>query len=449
MRRGEITERVDVNYWLSSALYEELYAQPNYPLTALRHLVTLVQYGISERATVEPVGTPILRMNNLQASGWDLSDLKYVQLDAKTEEHFLLEPGDILFNRTNSKELVGKCDVFREHGKWVFASYLIRVRLDESKALPIFISDFLNTGIGRVQINRISRQIIGMSNVNAEELRDLVIPLPPLEVQHILVAEMDAAREMRQRKIAEADEWLGGLDSWLLEQLNITLPDVQTRNVFAVQLGEAKQKTRLNADYFHPERVLTVRAMEENHKHLESSPLRSLVQFVRDTRKAPTGNYVGLAHVQSHTGELVEANEQAEGSCLVFEENDVLFARLRPYLNKVYRAEISGVCSPEFHVMRVMDKAGLNADYLGTILRSSLILAQTRHMMTGNTHPRLTNEDVANLVVPVPEMGAQELIAGELRRRRAEARRLRAEAEGEWEAAKERFERQLFGGEAA
>jgi restriction endonuclease S subunit len=70
-------------------------------------------------------------------------------------------------------------------------------------------------------------------------------------------------------------------------------------------------------------------------------------------------------------------------------------------------------------------------------------------MMTGNTHPRLTNEDVVNLVVPVPEIDTQELIAGELSRRRVEARRLRAEAEAEWEAAKRRFEQQLFAGGTA
>src|SRR5205085_5540611 len=135
-----------------------------------------------------------------------------VQLNPETKEQFLVKPDDILFNRTNSKELVGKCDVFREQGDWVFASYLIRVRLDESKALPIFVSDFLNTSAGRVQIDRVSRQIIGMSNVNAEELQDLLIPLPPLEIQQVLVAEMETARESRRRKLAEADALLSSLD---------------------------------------------------------------------------------------------------------------------------------------------------------------------------------------------------------------------------------------------
>lgn len=84
-------------------------------------------------------------------------------------------------------------------------------------------------------------------------------------------------------------------------------------------------------------------------------------------------------------------------------------------------------------------------DYLATMLRSSLILAQTRHMMTGNTHPRLSNEDVANLVIPIPSMESQESLVAKTKLRRMEARQLRQEAEVEWESAKTKFEQKLLG----
>lgn len=127
----------------------------------------------------------------------------------------------------------------------------------------------------------------------------------------------------------------------------------------------------------------------------------------------------------------------------------MLFARLRPYLNKVYRAESSGVCSTEFHVIRIRkdDKKRLRLmpDYLAAVLRSSVVLLQTRHMMTGNTHPRLANEDVANLVIPVPDRDVQEMIADEVARRRLVARRLHSDAGRMWEEAKKRFEEELLG----
>jgi restriction endonuclease S subunit len=122
----------------------------------------------------------------------------------------------------------------------------------------------------------------------------------------------------------------------------------------------------------------------------------------------------------------------------------VLFARLRPYLNKVHRAERAGVCSTEFHVMRIRDRSRVLPDYLATMLRCSLIVAQTCHMMTGNTHPRLANQDVVNLIIPIPSKEVQQLIAAEVHRRRAEARRLRAEAKADWAEAKGQFEEQLL-----
>ena len=95
---------------------------------------------------------------------------------------------------------------------------------------------------------------------------------------------------------------------------------------------------------------------------------------------------------------------------------DVLFARLRPHLHKVWRAERDGVCSTEFHVIRIKeDVPDLLPDYLAAVLRSSVVVVQTKHMMTGNTY-----------------------------RRRLEGRRLREEAVRERDAAKASYEERLL-----
>ena len=97
---------------------------------------------------------------------------------------------------------------------------------------------------------------------------------------------------------------------------------------------------------------------------------------------------------------------------------------------------MDGCCSTEFHVLRVKDAGAVLPDYLAAALRSRLTLAQTVHMMTGNTHPRLTDDDVRALPIPVPPMPTQRRIVAETQRRRAEARRLRGEAEAGWVAAR-------------
>ena len=78
-------------------------------------------------------------------------------------------------------------------------------------------------------------------------------------------------------------------------------------------------------------------------------------------------------------------------------------------------------------------------------MRSRLILAQTIHMMSGNTHPRLANDDVTNLIIPIPALEIQQQISEEVQNRREEARRLRSQAETGWQEAKRWFEEQLLG----
>ncbi len=450
-RRGVIRDRADFNYSYSTIAVNERYASPRYPLTTISELVELLQYGTSMPATEEEAGVPMLRMNNLQDDDWNLSDLKYIEMTANELELYRLEPGDILFNRTNSKELVGKCAVFRQSGDWVFASYLIRLRVNPKLADPDFVSAFLNTRAGRLQIDRLSRQIIGMANINSEEIRGMIVPLPNLDTQRELSARLENGRRYRRSRLTEAADLLAGVDDFLIKTLRVKrLPaDAKDKTVFAAKLGEIRKTGRLNADYYHPEREQALAALGRGLG--EPKQLSEVATFVRDiTSVDDPDDYVGLANVQKDTGERVVASDDpGEGSAFRYESGDILFARLRPYLNKVHRAESPGICSTEFHVIRVnpakSGKPTVLPDYLAAVLRSSHVVAQTRHMMTGNTHPRLANEDVTNLVIPVPPVGVQQAVVDELIRRREEARRLRELAAAEWDEAKAKFESELLG----
>jgi type I restriction enzyme, S subunit len=259
-------------------------------------------------------------------------------------------------------------------------------------------------------------------------------------------------RRTQQQKLAQAETLFTSFDRFVLDSLGLSLPTSDGhRTTYAVRARDVLAAKKLYPDYFHPERINAIRAVESRYTGDRATTLLGIADFVRDQRIVELGDdYLGLANVQPNTGERIESNEEdGKGNCFRYAEGDVLFARLRPYLNKVYRAEAGGVCSTEFHVIRLRrDKKGRPLripDYLAAVMRSSLVLAQTRHMMTGNTHPRLANEDVVNLVVPVPNTKVQEKIAAEAARRRDEARRLRVEARTNWDDAKRCFEEELLG----
>lgn len=176
-----------------------------YPLAALDSLLTFVQYGTSEKANEQGRGVPVLRIGNIKDRVVDMTDLKHIELPAKTLDNLLLKDGDMLIIRTSgSRDLVGTCAVFHGNDAVVFASYLIRLRFDTSRVNPDYVCWFLSSALGRQQVDSISRQIM-QNNINSEEIRTLRVPLPPLEVQRKLVERVSAARaEMARERAAAA-----------------------------------------------------------------------------------------------------------------------------------------------------------------------------------------------------------------------------------------------------
>lgn len=162
-----------------------------YPVVELGSILELVQYGTSEKANTKQIGTLVLRMNNIKDGVFDYSNLKHIGLPLPSEESLVLKDGDILINRTNSKELVGKCAVFHDVNRYIFASYLIRLRCIEHIANPDFVAHIINSIIGRQQVDALSRQVLGQANINTEELRSLRIPLPSLDVQNALMKQIE------------------------------------------------------------------------------------------------------------------------------------------------------------------------------------------------------------------------------------------------------------------
>lgn len=176
----------------------------NYPVVELDSILEMIQYGTSEKANTTGKGTPVLRMNNIKDGYLDFSGIKHINLPKKTIQVLLLRDGDILFNRTNSKELVGKCAVFHDVKKFVYASYIIRIRIQPHMALPDFIAYCINSVIGRKQIDALSRQIIGQANINSQELRSLLLPLPPLDIQQIIIENIETNKQASEFKKQKA-----------------------------------------------------------------------------------------------------------------------------------------------------------------------------------------------------------------------------------------------------
>lgn len=166
-------------------------------------LVCVVQYGTSEKTSDDCGGVPVLRMGNIQRGELDFTNLKYLPTDHAEFPELLLAYGDVLFNRTNSIELVGKSAVFRGNSSPVsFASYLIRVRT--SAFLPDLLVRYLNSSFGRAWAGTSASQQVGQANINGSKLKALGIPLPPPAEQEEILRLINLVFARAARLEAEA-----------------------------------------------------------------------------------------------------------------------------------------------------------------------------------------------------------------------------------------------------
>ena len=157
--------------------------------TSVGEVCTNIQYGSSQKSS--PTGKiAVLRMGNLQNGRIVLDKLVYTS-DSKEIEKYPLEYNDLLFNRTNSKELVGKVAIYKSEIPAIYAGYLVRLH-------PILIdSDYLNYVMQSqyywIYCQNVRSDAIGQSNINAEKLKRFIFPLPPLQEQKRIVNQISCA----------------------------------------------------------------------------------------------------------------------------------------------------------------------------------------------------------------------------------------------------------------
>jgi restriction endonuclease S subunit len=163
---------------------------PRYPIRLLGDVVTKCQYGLS--CPLSESGTyPILRMMNYDEELVAATELKYADIPAEVAAEFEVQKGDILFNRTNSADLVGKVGLFTLDGPFLFASYLVRIQTNRSLVLPEFLNYYLNSRHGQAAVRTFATPGVSQSNISAGSLKKVKVPVPPLHEQEALIRKLD------------------------------------------------------------------------------------------------------------------------------------------------------------------------------------------------------------------------------------------------------------------
>jgi restriction endonuclease S subunit len=401
---------------------------------------------------------PVLRAANVGDGELNLDDLVFVDKEKlKSAKDSFVEKGDILITRTGAK--AGETCVVRDLPRqYVISSHSIRVLPNKNAVVPEYLENALLSKFGKEQVNRLFTGA-AQKQLQLKSVATIQIPLPDLETQRALVADMESARAARQSKLAEAESLLSGIDSFVLEELGLKLPKEEKQSTFAVRLAKLKQG-RQDALYYAPYYEKLVSALNKcKHPKVAlgdispelvggATPTRgdaelyaeSGIKFLRILNVAPNEiilNDVNYIQDGVHNGEL-KRSQLASNDVLMTITGRVGTAAVVP--EEVLPANINQ------HIVRMrIHRSDCLPDYLAAYLNTSIGTALSNRGVTGGTRIALDYEVIRKIQIPIPPLAIQKKIVTELQRRRAQARQLREEAEREWQSAKEKFEKALLG----
>ena len=411
--------------------------------------------GLEDRAQGEEDSVPQIRPTQILLNGEiDLSDAYGIRVQDISKRNYI-QYGEVLFNNTNSTDLVGKSAVFASHFSAVCSNHVTRLRLKEGVE-PEFVELVLNWLQQRRYFARLCTNFNNQAGVNIETLSTVRIPFPPAPQRRRLVAGMRSARAERRVKLAEADALLASLDDFVLDALGIAQTE-DPRRAFAVRRGDMTG-LQLSPSRYIPELQLFLNGLR-SHPAV-SRPLGTYVDINPqiDLSEVDGQEIVGFIPMKAvsdgatgdYTFEERPLDEVRKGYT-PFEDGDILWAKITPCMQNGKSCIVEGLPngtgfgSTEFHVLRVREQ-GILTEFVKEFISQRKLRQVATYAFTGSAgQQRVPSEFLVSLPFPKIRESLQVEIVEEIAETRAKARRLLAEAEAGWQEAKRWFENQLLG----
>jgi len=362
--------------------------------------VAKTQYGLSEPMNEDGKGFKIFRMGEVQDGQLiDTGRMKFANISRVEFEKYRLRLGDVLFNRTNSFELVGKTGIFALTGDYCFASYLVRLNLDRKAVLPEFLNYFMNSDVFQTSVKEKASQSINQANINATILSNELIRFPEsLAEQRRIVGILDEAFEGIATAKANAEKNLQNAGALFESHLQAVF----------TQRGDGWHDAQLD-DLTEPESPITygvvkpgdegdirfVRGGDLVRGKIRLDQLRTITRSVSDQYR----------RTLLRGGELL--------ICLVGQPGQVAVAP----------DELSGAnIARQVGLIRL--KKSMNAEFVRYFLQSAPGAEALGARESGSVQQVINLGELRHLSVPFPQLDEQNDIVGKLDEAGAETQRL-------------------------
>jgi hypothetical protein len=444
VRRGEIKDRIDPKF----VLYGGHQTLKDLPIAALGSLVVSEpEYGSAKRSVPlkSPDDVKYIRITDFGDDGIAPGH-EFVTAE-EIEDKYRLEEDNVLFARSGAT--AGKTFIYtKDIGSAIFAGYCIRFRFNPKKVLPWYVYFYTKTSRYLSWVKSMQRPA-GQPNINKEEFKSFTIPVVAPTLQDKLVKGLQAARQDRDAKLADADALLNGIDDLVLAELGLPKPMADERLAFAVSLSE------IVGNPINAERYKGLRIQRLLKGVLISTIADVLKDKVTPSKEAPNTEWDWIRIDDLPNMPIAVDNIRTElganigGSFFEVRTGDILLARLGPTLlnRKIVLCPSTKrrtVASGEFLVLRC--KPGWSPEAVLWVLRTTVYRDLMYSKCRGATPSRyrLNAEDLSNLPFPNVEEPTQEKIVAYVQTAITKAKALRAEAAALWAKVLEDFENNLL-----
>lgn len=396
--------------------------------------------------TTEKTNYLYLRVADMLDGNIDYSALYHIGKDVfDILKSYEISKNDIVLSIAGTIGKVVYLKDIPQNNRIILTENCAKIQIKDFSVLPQYLVLLLNLNItqNQIELNYIQTTI---PKLGLDRIRNLYLPpLPPLSVQQNIVDLYIDAQNKRKQELKESKKLLESVDDYLLSELEIELPK-----------KDNSLKNRIFISHFHNvaggriDPLSNTIVLEKLRSNLNNSSFIYLKDVITETKLIETelssnDTYIGLENIGSNNGNYIKTDEKETiSSALRFEKGQILFPKLRPYLNKVYLAEFNGLCSTEFHVFNAKN---IDVNFLYYCLLSRITLEQTSNLMTGNTLPRLQSSDIAHILIPNPPLEKQKKIVKHIQQIRNQAKQLKNEADMILQETKQKIEKMILGEE--
>jgi len=399
--------------WDGEYLCFEPYKSKSLKYVPIGNTLHSSQYGVSIEMNEDEIGTKIYRMNEISDMVCNRNVLKYAKITAEEISLYKLKERDVLFNRTNSQVFVGRTGLFRKFSKedFVFASYLVRINPNPEIVTPEYLTVFLNTKYGVMDVKRRARISINQSNVNAEELKRVKIPLLSNILQHKITLSFDEAFNLIQK----SEDKYNQAQVLLLSELCLTNWCPKHQTTFIKNYSDTEQAERIDAEYYQPKYEDIVKTIKSYTGGWDT--LGNLVT-VKKCVEVGSGEYLdkGIPFVRVSNLSPFEITEEKYISETLYAEikqhqpkkGEILFSKdatpgIAYYLHEQPKKMITSG-----GILRLKSKTDkINDEYLTLVLNSILTKEQVNRDVGGSVILHWRPDQVKGTVIPIMPEGKQ------------------------------------------